>query len=275
MENETNVTTNATVTNTNDTVSQNQVQGQGQTQPLVLKVSEAQNLVQTQVLAQTQAQTADPAPTSIQNQHTDNVELNLEDVFVNLRLISKINQGEKLLQYNKHINIDTSYLQLITRWFRGASRTESIGFIQKVLAKAFEFSDKLIEDKSEESAQKLLRLNTDLKNSLEGLTNLKITYMYDKLIQSEIDVMVDNIRSKLDLNSKHLNFTKSVSTSTSVPVFTNTVSGQASSSSNEKVDYKSDNKSDIKPSEKIDAKLENKSNEKHENKSNDKHKKNS
>jgi hypothetical protein len=143
--------------------------------------------------------------TELKNNEKD---LNLEDVFINLRLISKINQGEKLLQFDKHINIDNSYFQVITRWFRGASRNESIGFIQKVLVKSFEFSDKLVEDKSTESAQKLLRLNTDLKNSLEGLANLKVTYIHDKLIQSEIDVMVDNVRSKLDLNSKYLNFNK-------------------------------------------------------------------
>ena len=32
--------------------------------------------------------------------------------------------------------------------------------------------------------------------------------MHDKLIQSEIDVLVDNVRSKLDLNAKYLNFNK-------------------------------------------------------------------
>jgi len=135
-------------------------------------------------------------------------DLNLEDVFINLRLISKINQGEKLLQTDKHINIDTSYFQVVTRWFRGASRNETISFIQKVLAKSFEFSDKLIEDEIDESSQKLLRLNTDLKNSLEGLANLKVTYMYDKLIQSEIDVLIDNVRSRLDLNAKYLTSSK-------------------------------------------------------------------
>ncbi len=137
------------------------------------------------------------------------IELSLEDVFVNLRLISKINQGEKLVQYDNHINIDTSYFQLVTRWFRGANRTDNIRFIQKVFSKAFEFNDKLVGDKSEESAQTLLRLNTELKNSLDGLSNLKVTYLADKLVQSEIDVMIDNVRSKLDINSKHLNFNRS------------------------------------------------------------------
>ena len=162
---------------------------------------------QTQVQSQTATQTAIQTATQTANQSSEDSEFTLEDVFINLRLISKINQGEKLLQNDKHLNIDTSYFQLITRWIRKAGRTESIGFIQKVLTKAFEFSDILIKEKTDESAQKLLRLNIDLKNSLEGLTNLKITYMFDKLIQSEIDVMIDNIRSKLDINSKYLNFT--------------------------------------------------------------------
>ncbi len=151
------------------------------------------------------------------------IELSLEDVFVNLRLISKINQGEKLVQYDNHINIDTSYFQLVTRWFRGANRTDNIRFIQKVFSKAFEFNDKLVEDKSEEAAQTLLRLNTELKNSLDGLSNLKVTYLADKLVQSEIDVMIDNVRSKLDINSKHLNFNRSTSIN---PVTVQTVLGE-------------------------------------------------
>ena len=58
----------------------------------------------------------------------------------------------------------------------------------------------------EKNAQQLFRLTNDLKNSLNGLNNLKQTYSYDKLIQSEIDVMIDNIRSRLDFNSKNLHF---------------------------------------------------------------------
>ena len=65
----------------------------------------------------------------------------------------------------------------------------------------------MLEDKSEKSAVTVFRLTADLKNSLNGLNNLKQTYCYDKLIQAEIDVMIDNIRSKLDYNSKNLNFT--------------------------------------------------------------------
>jgi hypothetical protein len=138
-----------------------------------------------------------------------NMELSQEDIFVNLRLISKIEVGNKLIQTDKHVNIDNSYFQSITRWFKGNNRKDSMMFINVILTKSFELNDKLLHEKSEESAQILLRLNNDLKNSLNGLINLKQTYSSDKLVQSEIDVMIDNITSKLDLNSKNLNFTKS------------------------------------------------------------------
>ncbi len=147
------------------------------------------------------------------------IELTLEDVFVNLRLISKIEVGDKLIQTDKYVNIDTSFLKFFTRWYYGTNRNNTLGFINVVLLKAFEINSKLLEEKTDESVQILLRLTTDMKNSVNGLINLKHTYSSDKLIQSEIDVMIDNIRSKLDLNSKNLNFNKptiSVATATTV-----------------------------------------------------------
>ncbi len=147
------------------------------------------------------------------------IELTLEDVFVNLRLISKIEVGDKLIQTDKYVNIDTSFLKFFTRWYYGTNRNNTLGFINVVLLKAFEINNKLLEEKTDESVQILLRLTTDMKNSVNGLINLKHTYSSDKLIQSEIDVMIDNIRSKLDLNSKNLNFNKptiSVATATTV-----------------------------------------------------------
>ena len=146
----------------------------------------------------------------IQNlaQELKEIELTAEDVFVNLRLISKIEVGNKLVQTKKHINIDTSYFKSITRWFRGANRNDTIKFMSFVFTKAFELNDKLLEYKSEDSIQTLLRLNSELKNSITGLVNITHTYSYDKLIQSEIDVMIDNIQSRLDTNLKHIDFNR-------------------------------------------------------------------
>ena len=143
-------------------------------------------------------------PTS--NVPTSNETLTLDDIFVNLRVLSKLEIGNKLVKNNKYINIDTSYLQFLYRWYNGINRNNTIEFINPILEKAFDISEQLIELKSEESAQLLYRLNTELKNSVNGLLNLKQTYNFDKLIQSEIDVMIDNIRIKLDISSKNFNF---------------------------------------------------------------------
>lgn len=141
-------------------------------------------------------------------ENLDNIVLSREDIFVNLTLLAKIEVGDKLIRNkdDKHLNIDTSYFQFITRWLKGNSRNTSLKFISLVLSKAFDINDTLLADKSHVSAQQLFRLTSDLKNCLNGLNNLKQTYTYDKLIQSEIDVMIDNVRSKLDLNSKSLHF---------------------------------------------------------------------
>jgi hypothetical protein len=157
----------------------------------------------------------------IQNlaQELKEIELTSEYVFINLRLISKIEVGNKLVQTEKHINIDTSYFKSITRWFRGVNRNDTIKFMSFVFTKAFELNDKLLEYKSENSIQTLLRLNSELKNSITGLVNIKHTYSSDKLIQSEIDVMIDNIQLGLDTNLKHIDFNRPT-TNNAVSTFT-------------------------------------------------------
>jgi hypothetical protein len=136
------------------------------------------------------------------------IELSREDIFVNLTLIAKIEAGNKLIRNksDKFLNIDTSYFPSLTRWINGNNRTNIMAFINLVLHKAFELNDMIVKEKNDSDAQLLFRLTSDLKNSLNGLNNLKQTYSSDKLVQSEIDVMIDNIRSKLDNNSKILNF---------------------------------------------------------------------
>jgi hypothetical protein len=142
------------------------------------------------------------------------LELTLDDIFINLTLISKIEVGNKLFNEDKYINIDNSYFPSITRWFYGNNRKTSINFISQILSKSFEYFSELIIANNSESSKKSLRLNSDLKNSINGLTNLKLTYNYDKLIQSEIDVMIDNIRSKIDFYFKNANSNSLINTQT-------------------------------------------------------------
>jgi hypothetical protein len=120
--------------------------------------------------------------------------MNLDDIFINLNLIAKIEQGDKLYIQDKYVNIDTSYIQSIMRWYWGVDRKITINFIKLVINKAFEFCDELVKS----DTKMLFRLTNDLRNSISGLTKLKNTYATDKLVQAEIDVVIEDIRSKIE-----------------------------------------------------------------------------
>jgi hypothetical protein len=161
-------------------------------------LSEKPNNAVTVVPEENNTQSLEPASTA---DASELLKLTLDDVFINLTLLSKIEVGNKLFQNGKYINIDNSYFSFLSRWFYGNNRRNTMTFISQVLNKAFEYVEyySTINKKDTSNRQHALRLNNELKNSIDGLTNLKLTYNYDKLIQSEIDVMIENIRSKLDL----------------------------------------------------------------------------
>ena len=125
-------------------------------------------------------------------------EMSLEDIFINLNLISKIDVGDKLCINDKYINIDTSYLPSVTRWFFKVDRKITLNFVNLIINKSFELCDDLNKNDKKDDAKLLFRLTTDLRNSITGLTNIKQTYLMDKLVQAEIDVIVENIRNKID-----------------------------------------------------------------------------
>ena len=142
----------------------------------------------------------------IHDQQESNIskpDFTLEEILINLSLISKIENGNKLIINDKYINIDNSYFNFVTRWLFGNSRMQTMEFIREMLNQSFLHGFKLLQEDSETSNQLLLRLNSELKNSINGLTNLKQTYYTDKAIQAKIDVMIENIRDQLELKLKN------------------------------------------------------------------------
>jgi hypothetical protein len=135
-------------------------------------------------------------------------EMTLEEILVNINLISKIEVNDKLIINNKFINIDTTYMQPLTRWLYGNDRKSTLFFLNLIINKSFNFCDNILKDEDNNNNTKLLfRLTTEIKNSINGLLNLKQTYTCDKLVQAEIDVIVENIRTKIDYNTNSINHT--------------------------------------------------------------------
>jgi len=110
---------------------------------------------------------------------TDTMEVN--DIILNLKLISKIKQNEKMSVVDKVLKVDTRFIQPIFRWYTSDNRTDTITFIERVINTA------LIAADEEDAIQK------DFPSVLHGLDNLSATYKLDNLIVSKIDILKDKI----------------------------------------------------------------------------------
>lgn len=140
-------------------------------------------------------------------EHIDNNKL-IDTLHINLMVISKIIQNDKLIINNGILNIDRSYLQSITRWYGSNDRKKTIDFINNIIEQTFKLIDDIIVNQSfktlsSESRDDILqRFRLELKNSINGLANLKITYINDNLMTSNIDVIIENINNKVIILNK-------------------------------------------------------------------------
>jgi hypothetical protein len=104
-----------------------------------------------------------PKPNTITISSDNMSDLTLHDISINLRLISKIEIGDKLSPTDKYINIDNSWMPSLTRWLYGVNRNKNLEFITNIINRAFTLNTLIASDKNPESPQMLLRLTSDSK----------------------------------------------------------------------------------------------------------------
>ena len=119
--------------------------------------------------------------------------LNIETVVLNLKLISKIKQNEKLIIDNKIIKVDVRILQNIRRWLTSDGRDESIDYVEFIISETIAYINNLVDDNNlVYSKSKLIE---ELSNTCNGLDNLKSTYKIDNIITSRIDILKEKINN--------------------------------------------------------------------------------
>lgn len=109
------------------------------------------------------------------------------EININLKVISQINEGDKLFVTQNLLQIDRSQRGIANasvRWYNNESRQQTMIQLNKIIRKAFEFmnSDRLI-------AQ-------NLESSLKGLIELRKTYIDDPTVVAQIDVLMEEIKEK-------------------------------------------------------------------------------
>lgn len=155
-------------------------------------------------------------------------DMNIDQIIINLKIIALIKKNEKLSirDIDNSLIIDGQnnflYYQSIKRWYNEDNRQKTMDYINKVIHKTFEWMDQVYDeykcnpnndhddDISEEIFEEdkealLLRLSKEVINAAEGLKNLRITYKNDSLVNSQIQLLLDKIKIKVDKINTALN----------------------------------------------------------------------
>ncbi len=144
----------------------------------------------------------------------------IDEKLVNLKIIAKIKKDDKLVFTGEFLEIDDSQWlwQGLYRWYGKASRKQTIDKINYVINDVFSFIDSTLANEfshttidkkhsnilKEDNSEILQKFLIHLNNCVEGLENLKFTYIDDESIISKLDVIIDKIQVKTDKMNKIL-----------------------------------------------------------------------
>jgi len=124
----------------------------------------------------------------------------MNDLILELKIISNISKGGKLTSENGKLKIDNRFnFQGIRRQYNGDSREKSIELINNLMNKIFDYIDILLQSNDTDKSNFCIeKFKTELKNSIIGLDNLKSTYQGHVETISKIDIIIDNINNKIN-----------------------------------------------------------------------------
>ena len=128
-----------------------------------------------------------------------------DDLLTSLKVISRVQQHERLATSNEVVRVEKmdqtwySYLLPLRRWYNGESRESNIQSVGKIIDNAFS-QLRLYADKEKSTSEQLfvMRLTTDLENTIKGLQNLRTTYNNDSVAQARIDLLVERVQTQLN-----------------------------------------------------------------------------
>nr|QDY51976.1 hypothetical protein 2_48 [Mimiviridae sp. ChoanoV1] len=133
----------------------------------------------------------------------------IDQNILNLKILSKIKENDKLLTNNELLEIDSPHIfQSINRWYNNENRNITIEKLNSILEDTFLITENLLNENKEEknleetNTQIFQNLILEMKNSLVGLENLKKTYSTDILISSQIDLLIGKLSTRIEKMTK-------------------------------------------------------------------------
>lgn len=136
----------------------------------------------------------------------------IDENILNLKIISKIKENDKLLANKSLLEIDSPHLfQSVNRWYNKENRNITIEKLNNILEGTFKITKILLEKEKGNKEEKSLEDNNsqifqtlilEMKNSLVGIENLKKTYSEDILVSSQLDLLISKLSSRIEKMSK-------------------------------------------------------------------------
>tara|TARA_B100000886_G_scaffold339686_1_gene305874 strand:- start:1170 stop:1616 length:447 start_codon:yes stop_codon:yes gene_type:complete len=132
-------------------------------------------------------------------------EIKLNDLILDLKIISKIKPNNKLLIINDKLLIDDAYfLNGLIRYYKNQNRENTIEYIQNLNKNLEDEINKIILNKDVEDnilrdnpSNILVNLSHDLTQAVNGLKNLILTYNSDNFLVSKIEMIIYNFELKI------------------------------------------------------------------------------
>jgi hypothetical protein len=137
---------------------------------------------------------------------TENAQETLNNIFINLKILSNLTEGDKLYKKNEHIiGIDKNhYLRSIDRWWHDRNGDNTLDFLREFISSTFTVIDSILLNELEsvsstynyfkESNHSILqKFLLEFTNAVRGLQQLKITYNSDIIFKSTLDVLIEDI----------------------------------------------------------------------------------
>lgn len=148
---------------------------------------------------------------SMKNQSDDDefTTLSYTDVQINLRLLSDLKEGEKIMVHNNCMQIDQRYVQPIRRFFSSDSRDRTLQFIHHLINSTKKICNDTVDKVNHNvdkkiNLEKLIRLQSLLKSASIGLGRMILTYKEDKLNLATIETYKASIDDFCDQDIKKI-----------------------------------------------------------------------
>ncbi len=163
-------------------------------------------------------------------------DMSIDDIIINLQIISSLDSGDKLCINDNSLEIDQSYffIKALKRWYGNNNRIKTVTYIEKIIQRTFDIIDTVYNDEMYksmpvktmnllesqdidkngkqrpfklENSRLLLKLSNELTDVIIGLESLKTTYIEDSRIKSKIKLIIDKVSVRIEKINERIKIT--------------------------------------------------------------------